>query len=106
MPKRTVPALVAGPYRTPRCRIGGKFPCVINGTRTVVGITKAPIPWPYARAVKGNRQLFVSGGLERDPQGVPTGRRVPLGSLALVGRYLPPQAGRAPDDRGHDRPLA
>ncbi len=65
MPKRTVPALVAGPYRTPRCRIGGKFPCVINGTRTVVGITKAPIPWPYARAVKGNRQLFVSGGLER-----------------------------------------
>ena len=62
---RIVATLVAGPYCTPRCRIGKVFRCAVNGARQVVGITDAPIPWPYALAVKGNRQLFVSGGLER-----------------------------------------
>jgi hypothetical protein len=65
MPKQTVPALVAGPYRMPRCRAGQILPCVLNGDRKVMGFTDAPIPWPYAFAVKGNRQLFVTGGLER-----------------------------------------
>jgi hypothetical protein len=59
------PALVAGPYKTPRCRVGRDFPCVVHGDRPVRGLTDAPVPWPFGFAAKGKRQLFVSGGLER-----------------------------------------
>lgn len=63
--KPPAPALVAGPYKTPRCKVGREFYCVINGDREVRGITDAPIPWPYAYAQANVRQLFVSGDLFR-----------------------------------------
>ena len=50
------PVLFAGPYRTPKCRVGRDFPCVINGDRPVRGLTEAPILWPYAYGAV----LFVS----------------------------------------------
>jgi hypothetical protein len=59
------PKLIAGPYRTPTCRPGGRFACVVNGDRQIMGITDALIPWPYAFAQARVRQLFVSGDLER-----------------------------------------
>src|ERR1700722_17200632 len=54
-----------GSYRTPRCKPGQVFPCVINGDREVTGITDAPIPWPYNVPRAAVRQLLVSGDLER-----------------------------------------
>lgn len=47
--KKSVPILIAGPYTTPRCRIGGTLACRIRGDVPVDGITDAPIAWPFTR---------------------------------------------------------
>jgi hypothetical protein len=47
--KTAVPALIAGPYRTPRCRVGRLLACSLRGDVPVDGITDALIPWPYTR---------------------------------------------------------
>ena len=62
---KTPPPKLLGHYRTPRCKPGQVFPCVVHGDCEVTGITDAPIPWPFARARGNVRQLLVSGDLER-----------------------------------------
>ncbi|HZZ80168.1 MAG TPA: SOS response-associated peptidase [Gemmataceae bacterium] len=42
--------LIAGPYRMPRCRIGGTLCCARYGKVIVRGISDAPISWPYTWA--------------------------------------------------------
>lgn len=39
--------LIFGPYRPPRCRIGGKLRCVVRGDVVVRGISDSPIQWPF-----------------------------------------------------------
>ena len=38
--------LLAGPYRPPRYKIGGKLRCAMRGQVVVRGIHEAPIQWP------------------------------------------------------------
>jgi hypothetical protein len=42
-------ALLAGPYRPPRVRRGGKLFCEVHGTVTVGGYHDGPVPWPRDR---------------------------------------------------------
>jgi hypothetical protein len=73
----TPPALIAGPYATPRCKIGHDLAGVvlarkalpdaepIPGPHPVRGISDGPIPWPYTRCGGTRSQLIVSAELER-----------------------------------------
>ncbi len=74
MPAAAPPALIAGPYHTPRVRLGRDWdgvvlcrgPRVEPGPHPVRGLTSAPIPWPYTRCAGSHRaQLLVAGDLER-----------------------------------------
>jgi hypothetical protein len=57
--------LLFGPYRTPRCRVGGWLECEYRGRDvTVGGLTDAPIQWPYARQ-KGLHSPILCGDLIR-----------------------------------------
>src|SRR5688572_24952575 len=59
--------LVGGPYRMPRCRIGGRLKCKLRGKVRVARITDAPIPWPQAYSTGNCGKLFlvVAGDLVR-----------------------------------------
>jgi len=65
MPRKPAPTLIAGPYATPGCKVGAEFPDLLHGDRPIRGLTDAPISWPFSYAPKGNRQLHVTGDLER-----------------------------------------
>jgi hypothetical protein len=55
--------LLHGPYRTPRCCVGGRLYCErLRCQVPVGGIHEAPIPWPVA-GVKGPRALILCGDL-------------------------------------------
>ncbi|HEX5106402.1 MAG TPA: hypothetical protein VFV87_21430 [Pirellulaceae bacterium] len=53
-----------GPYRMPRCKIGGKLDCEYAGTLRVVAISDAPVQWPLG-VVWGHRIPVVTGDLVR-----------------------------------------
>src|SRR5689334_7118460 len=44
--------LLFGPYRPPRCRVGGWLKCAVRGKVRVVGISDAPVMWPQCKAGK------------------------------------------------------
>jgi hypothetical protein len=48
--------LLRGPYRAPRCRVGGYLKCVLRGQVRVAAISSGRIPWPMTR------QLPTGGG--------------------------------------------
>lgn len=52
--------LLAGPYRTPRCRMGAFLTCRIRGRVSVVGLTDAPICWPIGQ--RGRTKAIVLCG--------------------------------------------
>jgi hypothetical protein len=45
--------LIAGPYQTPRCKVGRMLRCQIRGKVIVRGIHEAPIQWPYTLPPRG-----------------------------------------------------
>ena len=45
-----VPPLIAGPYKTPRCRVGRELFDFLRGDLVVIRISEAPIPWPMGRS--------------------------------------------------------
>jgi Ni/Co efflux regulator RcnB len=54
--------LLFGPYRPPRCRVGGWLRCAVRGKVRVVAMSDARIPWPLTYA--GNHPVpVVCGGL-------------------------------------------
>ena len=57
--------LLFGPYRTPRCKMGGSLRCVMRERVKVAGLTDARIPWPYVPQPGGNghRSLILCGDL-------------------------------------------
>ena len=57
--------LLFGPYRTPRCKIGGTLRCTMRGQVIVAGLTDAPISWPYVpnRGGNGYPPLILCGDL-------------------------------------------
>lgn len=59
--------LLFGPYRMPRCRIGGFLICRRLGRVKVIGISAAPIAWPVARrqGAGGMPSLIMCGSLVR-----------------------------------------
>jgi hypothetical protein len=57
--------LFHGPYRMPRCRIGGRLVCEARGEVVVRGISDAPIPWPLTRLKRGRLLHILCGGLVR-----------------------------------------
>ena len=58
--------LIAGPYRTPCCKIGRTLRCAIRGKVIVRGIREAPIQWPYTCNPKGGSPtIIVCGDLAR-----------------------------------------
>ena len=61
-------ALVSGPYKAPRCKVGRDLACAIRGEVVVRGLSDGPLPWPFA-TVRGQRSLVVCGGL-RDALGI------------------------------------
>src|SRR5919202_1919966 len=61
-PDRT--RLLHGPYRPPRCRVGGVLLCEARGEVVVCGMTDARIPWPVGKRGRA-RSLVVCGGLAR-----------------------------------------
>lgn len=67
MPRKLpAPALIGGPYAAPRCKVGRPLPCYRHGDgRAVVGLTEAPIPWPYAAGPGGKISLSLTGDLVR-----------------------------------------
>ena len=40
--------LLFGPYRVPKCRVGGRLVCRVRRRLKVAGIMDAPMQWPYA----------------------------------------------------------
>jgi hypothetical protein len=57
--------LLFGPYRTPRCHVGGWLTCERRGEEVRVGgLTDAPIQWPHVRR-KGPHSLILFGDLVR-----------------------------------------
>jgi hypothetical protein len=66
------PTLIAGPYHTPMLERGVELEGVVLGKKyaqagdhPVLGITDAPIPWPWTRVSGTMRQLIVTPELER-----------------------------------------
>ena len=55
--------LLHGPYRPPRCGVGGFLTCRIRGRLKVAGLTDTRIQWPYAS--KGRPCLIVTATLAR-----------------------------------------
>src|SRR5262249_55624629 len=53
-----------GPYRMPRCRVGGRPTCAARGAVVVRAISDGRIPWPLTKAGK-HLVLVVCGGLAR-----------------------------------------
>ena len=88
------PALIAGPYTPPRCKIGGLLPCKLRGDVPVDGMTDAPIQWPYTRyrgagVLRSAAPMIIS---------VPFGPRPPaIASIASALVTVPP-APCAPGD--------
>jgi hypothetical protein len=54
------PRLVGGPYRTPRCKIGGILYDVLLGDLRVTGLTEGPIPWPVSMRRGGSPRVIVT----------------------------------------------
>ena len=54
--------LHAGPYRPPRFRVGGTLDDRLRGSKRIVGITNALIPWPQFYNAR-KRALIVCGDL-------------------------------------------
>src|SRR5437868_3305934 len=54
--------LISGPYRTPRCKVGGFLRCAKRGRVLVRGIHEAPIQWPYTLPKKGGRPMLILYG--------------------------------------------
>jgi hypothetical protein len=54
--------LLHGPYRMPRCRIGGRLFCEERGWVTVKRISDGKIPWPQT-VVRRSRAFILCGGL-------------------------------------------
>ena len=52
MAKTKSPAFFAGPYQTPRYRIGRRVQCLVRGEMMITGTSDGRIPWPMGR-VKG-----------------------------------------------------
>lgn len=62
-------ALCDGPYRAPRCEIGGWLNCRVRGRVKVVAISEGPIQWPIVvRPNGGGRGLALIGDLVRAVQ--------------------------------------
>ena len=57
--------LIGGPYRTPRCRVGGVLFCRQRGDVRVAGISDAPIPWPYSSGQRWRPLPVLCAGLLR-----------------------------------------
>jgi hypothetical protein len=51
--------LLFGPYRAPKCRIGGWLTCRNVGRTKVVAISDTPIPWPMTRRANGGGRPFL-----------------------------------------------
>jgi hypothetical protein len=54
--------LLFGPYRMPRCRVGGFLKCSMRGKVTVRGIHEALIQWPYTLQERCGRPLLILCG--------------------------------------------
>jgi hypothetical protein len=56
--------LLFGPYRMPKCKVGGTLRCHIRGMVKVLGITAAPMQWPFTRRPggRGGRPMLVICG--------------------------------------------
>ena len=63
--------LIGGPYRAPRARPGRPVPCflcsrygrLVPDQAIVEGMTRSPIPWPFAAAPGGKHSLLLTGDL-------------------------------------------
>src|SRR5262249_28041256 len=56
--------LLHGPYRPPRCRVGGWLTCEVRGRVQVKAISDGRIPCPMTKA-GGHLVLVICGGLAR-----------------------------------------
>jgi hypothetical protein len=56
--------LLHGPYRMPRCRLGGRLFCEERGWVTVERISDGNIPWPQT-VVRRSRAFILCGGLAK-----------------------------------------
>jgi hypothetical protein len=54
--------LLFGPYRMPRCQLGGALKCLMRGKVAVRGIHEALIQWPYTLQKRGGRPLLILCG--------------------------------------------
>src|SRR5438045_3875477 len=59
--------LLHGPYRMPRCRLGGRLFCQARGWVVVKRISTGPIPWPQT-IVKHSRTFILCGDLVKAVQ--------------------------------------
>ena len=59
--------LLFGPYRVPKCKVGGRLLCRMRGEVQVAGITDTPMQWPYAWRNRLNHRpsVIVCGDLVR-----------------------------------------
>ncbi len=57
--------LLFGPYRPPRCRVGGNLRCVVRGPAVVRGMSDTPIQWPFTHRNSVDRRpsLIVCGDM-------------------------------------------
>ena len=57
--------LIFGPYRPPRCRIGGHLRCAIRGVVIVRGMSDTPIQWPitHRHAIDKRPSLILCGDM-------------------------------------------
>jgi hypothetical protein len=62
LPKSTRVRLQFGPYRTPRIKLGAVITDEARGPVTIVGLSKARIPWPVLRA-RNHRTVALFGAL-------------------------------------------
>jgi hypothetical protein len=53
-----------GPYRMPRCKVGGWLTCAVRGRVRVAGIAESRISWPVTK-VRGQLLPILVGGLLR-----------------------------------------
>jgi hypothetical protein len=74
--------LIAGPYETLRgIRVGDRLTDLARGEVVVGGFATAPVPWPYARALRGRGAIVFYGDLVVHPATVLT-----PGATATPGR--------------------